>query len=72
MTRFIVRRLLAMVVVMLIISIITFLLLAAIPNGNPAYRLAGRTATRKNGSCAVPSAYSWIWRMSEGTRLKVW
>jgi peptide/nickel transport system permease protein len=45
MGRFIVRRLLAMVVVMLIISIITFLLLAAIPNGNPAYRLAGRTAT---------------------------
>ncbi len=45
MTRFIVRRLLAMVVVMLIISIITFLLLEAIPNGNPAYRLAGRTAT---------------------------
>ena len=45
MTRFIVRRLLGMIVVMLIISIITFLLLAAIPNGNPAYRLAGRTAT---------------------------
>jgi peptide/nickel transport system permease protein len=45
MTRFIVRRLFAMVVVMLIISIITFLLLEAIPNGNPAYRLAGRTAT---------------------------
>ena len=45
MTRFIVRRLAAMIVVMLIISIITFLLLEAIPNGNPAYRLAGRTAT---------------------------
>jgi peptide/nickel transport system permease protein len=45
MTRFIVRRLLSMIVVMIIISIITFLLLEAIPNGNPAYRLAGRTST---------------------------
>ena len=45
MTRFIVRRLLAMVVVMFVISVLTFLLFEAIPNGNPAFRLAGRTAT---------------------------
>jgi peptide/nickel transport system permease protein len=34
-----------MVVVMFVISVITFLLFEAIPNGNPAFRLAGRNAT---------------------------
>jgi peptide/nickel transport system permease protein len=34
-----------MVLVMLVISVITFLLFEAIPNGNPAFRLAGRNAT---------------------------
>jgi peptide/nickel transport system permease protein len=43
--RFIVRRLIATIVVMVAISIITFLLFAAIPNGNPAFRIAGRNAT---------------------------
>lgn len=45
MARFIIRRTLAMAFVMIVISIITFLLFEAIPNGNPAYRLAGRNAT---------------------------
>ena len=45
MTRFIVRRLCAMAAVLIAISILTFLLFAAIPNGNPALRLAGRLAT---------------------------
>lgn len=45
MARFIVRRTISMVFVMIVISIITFLLFEAIPNGNPAYRLAGRNAT---------------------------
>ncbi|HWE08781.1 MAG TPA: ABC transporter permease [Solirubrobacteraceae bacterium] len=45
MTRFVIRRILAMLVVMIVISIVTFLLFEAIPNGNPAFRLAGRTAT---------------------------
>jgi peptide/nickel transport system permease protein len=45
MTRFVVRRIMAMLLVMIAISIITFLLFEAIPNGNPAFRLAGRTAT---------------------------
>jgi peptide/nickel transport system permease protein len=45
MTRFVVRRVLAMLLVMFVISVLTFLLFEAIPNGNPAYRLAGRTAT---------------------------
>lgn len=45
MARFVVRRLLSMVLVMIVISILTFLLFEAIPNGNPAFRLAGRNAT---------------------------
>ena len=45
MTRFVVRRVLAMVLVMFVISLITFLLFEAIPNGDPALRLAGRSAT---------------------------
>ncbi len=45
MTRFIVRRLLGMLVVMFVISLLTFLLFEAIPNGDPALRLAGRSAT---------------------------
>jgi peptide/nickel transport system permease protein len=43
--RFLIRRLFAMAVVMVVISILTFLLFEAIPNGNPAFRLAGRNAT---------------------------
>jgi peptide/nickel transport system permease protein len=46
MTRFAVRRLIAMVGVMFAISLITFLLFEAIPNGDPALRLAGRSATQ--------------------------
>jgi peptide/nickel transport system permease protein len=45
MIRFVVRRIIAALVVMFVISVITFLLFEAIPNGNPAYRLAGRNAT---------------------------
>src|ERR1700735_4642904 len=45
MARFIVRRLVSMAIVMIVISILTFLLFEAIPNGNPAFRLAGRNAT---------------------------
>ena len=45
MGRFIVRRLFAMIAVMIAISLLTFLLFAAIPNGNPANRLAGHLAT---------------------------
>jgi peptide/nickel transport system permease protein len=45
MTRFVVRRGLSMVLVLIAISILTFLIFQAIPNGDPAQRLAGRTAT---------------------------
>jgi peptide/nickel transport system permease protein len=45
MSRFVVRRVLMMALVMFLISVIVFLLFAAIPNGNPALRLAGRNST---------------------------
>jgi peptide/nickel transport system permease protein len=46
MARFIVRRLLAMAIVMLIVSVLTFLMLVKIPGGDPGQRLAGRSATQ--------------------------
>jgi peptide/nickel transport system permease protein len=45
MARFVVRRTLSMLLVLVAISITTFLIFQAIPNGDPAVRLAGRTAT---------------------------
>ncbi len=45
MLAFAIRRLLSMIAVMFVVSVLTFLLLAAIPNGDPALRLAGRLAT---------------------------
>ncbi|HEV3227858.1 MAG TPA: ABC transporter permease [Solirubrobacteraceae bacterium] len=48
MARFIVRRLLAMVAVLFAISVFTFFIFQVIPNGDPALRLAGRTATPEN------------------------
>src|ERR1035441_5278619 len=45
MTRFVVRRMMAMLGVLFLISVLTFLLIEAIPNGDPALRLAGRLAT---------------------------
>ena len=46
MGRFIVRRLFSMVLVMFVISILTFLMLVKLPGGDPADRIAGRTATQ--------------------------
>jgi peptide/nickel transport system permease protein len=46
MARFVVRRLLSMVVVMFLVSILTFLMIVKIPGGDPAQRLAGRSATQ--------------------------
>ncbi|MDX6676588.1 MAG: peptide/nickel transport system permease protein [Solirubrobacteraceae bacterium] len=45
MTRFVVRRVIAMIAVLFVISIVTFGIFNVIPNGDPAYRLAGRNAT---------------------------
>ena len=45
MAAFVLRRVLAMLLVLFVISVLTFLLLEKIPNGDPATRLAGRLAT---------------------------
>ena len=45
MARFVVRRVISMIAVLFAISVLTFLIFQAIPNGDPAQRLAGRTAT---------------------------
>src|SRR2546423_8751323 len=48
MGRFVVRRLISMVLVLVAISMVTFLIFQAIANGDPDVRLAGRTATPEN------------------------
>jgi peptide/nickel transport system permease protein len=48
MARFVVRRLISMALVLFAVSVLTFLIFQAIPNGDPALRLAGRTATPEN------------------------
>jgi peptide/nickel transport system permease protein len=45
MTRFVVRRVIAMTAVLFAISVITFTIFNVIPNGDPALRMAGRNAT---------------------------
>jgi peptide/nickel transport system permease protein len=45
MARFVVSRFISVVVVLLAISILTFLIFQVIPNGDPALRMAGRLAT---------------------------
>ncbi len=56
MARFVLRRLASAVVVLFVVSVLTFLIFAALPNGNPALRMAGRTATQAN-IAAVEKAY---------------
>src|SRR5918997_6075496 len=45
MTRFILRRLVAMVFVLFAVSVLTFLIFNVIPNGDPAARMAGKNST---------------------------
>ncbi len=45
MARFVLSRLISVIAVLIAISILTFLIFQAIPNGDPALRLAGRLAT---------------------------
>jgi peptide/nickel transport system permease protein len=45
MLRFVVRRLIGMVLVMFAISVLVFLIFNVIPNGDPAVRIAGRATT---------------------------
>jgi peptide/nickel transport system permease protein len=44
-TRFVLRRLAQMVVVLFAVSVLTFLIFNVIPNGDPAVRMAGKTPT---------------------------
>ena len=45
MARFIVRRLISMVLVLFAVSVLTFLIFNVIPNGDPAVRMAGKQPT---------------------------
>ena len=45
MTRFAIRRIAVMLLTLFVISVLTFALFEAVPNGDPARRLAGRLAT---------------------------
>jgi peptide/nickel transport system permease protein len=45
MARFIVRRMVQMVLVLFAVSLLTFLIFNVIPNGDPAVRMAGKTPT---------------------------
>lgn len=45
MTRFIARRLVGSAVVLVAVSVLTFLIFEAVPNGDPALRMAGENAT---------------------------
>ncbi|MGA3215561.1 MAG: ABC transporter permease [Acidimicrobiales bacterium] len=56
MARFLARRLASSVLVLFTVSVLTFLIFEVIPNGNPALRIAGRTATAAN-IAAVEKAY---------------
>src|ERR687884_181405 len=47
MGRFIVRRVLGMVAVLFAISVFTFLIFNVIPAGDPAVRMAGKSATKE-------------------------
>src|ERR671915_2028849 len=47
MARFVVRRLLSMVLVLFVVSVLTFLIFNVIPNGDPASRMAGRIPTER-------------------------
>jgi len=48
MTAFLIRRLLGMIVVLAAVSFIVYLVFIIIPGGDPAQRIAGRTATAAN------------------------
>ncbi len=45
MAAFVIRRLLGMVLVLFAVSVLVFLIFTVIPNGDPAYRMAGKNVT---------------------------
>jgi peptide/nickel transport system permease protein len=48
MVAFIIRRFLGMIVVLFVVSLFVFLIFIVVPGGDPAVRIAGRTATDQN------------------------
>ena len=48
MITFLLRRLIGAVLVLIAVSFITYLIFVKIPGGDPAFRIAGRTATQQN------------------------
>ena len=48
MLAFLIRRVIGMVLVLIAVSFIVFLIFVVIPGGDPAQRIAGRTATQQN------------------------
>ena len=48
MVGFVLRRHFGMVIVLIVVSFIAYLIFFKIPGGDPAQRLAGRTATQGN------------------------
>jgi peptide/nickel transport system permease protein len=48
MLAFLVRRIIGMVLVLIAVSFIVFLIFIVVPGGDPAQRIAGRTATQQN------------------------
>ena len=48
MIAFAIRRLIGALLVLIAVSFITYLIFVKIPGGDPAFRIAGRTATAQN------------------------
>ena len=48
MVAFLIRRTFGMILVLIAVSFVTYLIFFKIPGGNPAERIAGRTATPQN------------------------
>ena len=47
MVAFLIRRMFGMIIVLLAVSFVTYLIFFKIPGGDPAQRIAGRTATQR-------------------------
>src|SRR5215471_17277085 len=48
MVAFLIRRIFGMIIVLIAVSFITYVIFFKIPGGDPAQRIAGRTATPQN------------------------
>ena len=48
MVTFLIRRTFGMIIVLIAVSFVTYLIFFKIPGGDPAQRIAGRTATQAN------------------------